>query len=156
MPNGPSTRPSRNSIAAFNAIEDEYLKERRSDLHYVSARIFRNLQGKKHDDITKIKGNVIVVAHDLSPADTLQMNLKHVAGFVTDIGGKVSHTAILARSLGIPAVVGLECRHGPHQRGRPPDHRRRDRGGGDQSHGGGIQILSGTEAPDQIPGAGGH
>jgi phosphotransferase system enzyme I (PtsI) len=94
--------------AAFNAIEDEYLKERRSDLHYVSTRVFRNLLGKKHDDITKIKGNVIVVAHDLSPADTLQINLKHVAGFITDIGGKVSHTAILSRSLGIPAVVGLE------------------------------------------------
>jgi phosphotransferase system enzyme I (PtsI) len=93
---------------AFEAIEDEYLKERRSDLHYVSTRIFRNLLGKKHDDITKIKGKVIVVAHDLSPADTLQMNLKYVAGFITDIGGKVSHTAILARSLGIPAVVGLE------------------------------------------------
>jgi phosphotransferase system enzyme I (PtsI) len=94
--------------AAFNVIEDEYLKERRSDLHYVSARVFRNLLGKKHDDITKIKGNVIVVAHDLSPADTLQINLNHVAGFITDIGGKVSHTAILSRSLGIPAVVGLE------------------------------------------------
>jgi phosphotransferase system enzyme I (PtsI) len=94
--------------AAFNAIEDEYLKERRSDLQYVSTRVFRNLLGKKHDDITKIKGNVIVVAHDLSPADTLQINLKHVAGFITDIGGKVSHTAILSRSLGIPAVVGLE------------------------------------------------
>ena len=93
---------------AFKAIEDEYLRERRSDLHYVSARIFRNLLGRKHDDITKIKGKVVVVAHDLSPADTLQMNLKNVAGFVTDIGGKVSHTAILARSLGIPAVVGLE------------------------------------------------
>jgi phosphotransferase system enzyme I (PtsI) len=94
--------------AAFQAIEDEYLRERRSDLHYVAARIFRNLLGKKHDDITKIKGKVIVVAHDLSPADTLQMNLKYVAGFITDIGGKVSHTAILSRSLGIPAVVGLE------------------------------------------------
>jgi phosphoenolpyruvate-protein phosphotransferase (PTS system enzyme I) len=94
--------------AAFQAIEDEYLRERRSDLHYVTARMFRNLLGKKHDDITKIKGKVIVVAHDLSPADTLQMNLKHVAGFITDIGGKVSHTAILSRSLGIPAVVGLE------------------------------------------------
>lgn len=92
---------------AFNAIEDEYLKERRSDLRYVSARLLRSLQGKKHDDITKIKGSVIVVAHDLSPADTLQMNLRHVSGFVTDMGGKVSHTAILARSLGIPAVVGL-------------------------------------------------
>jgi phosphotransferase system enzyme I (PtsI) len=94
--------------SAFKAIEDEYLRERRSDLHYVSARIFRNLLGKKHDDISKIKGKVIVVAHDLSPADTLQMNLKNVAGFITDIGGKVSHTAILSRSLGIPAVVGLE------------------------------------------------
>jgi phosphotransferase system enzyme I (PtsI) len=93
---------------AFKAIEDEYLRERRSDLHYVAARIFRNLLGKKHDDITKIKGKVIIVAHDLSPADTLQMNLEHVAGFITDIGGKVSHTAILSRSLGIPAVVGLE------------------------------------------------
>ncbi len=93
---------------AFKAIEDEYLRERRSDLHYVSARIFRNLLGKKHDDITKIKGKVIVVAHDLSPADTLQMNLKRVAGFITDIGGKVSHTAILSRSLGMPAVLGLE------------------------------------------------
>ena len=94
--------------AAFHAIEDEYLKERRDDLHYVSARIFRNLLGKKHDDITKIKGDVIVVAHDLSPADTIQMNLKRLAGFVTDIGGRVSHTAILSRSLGIPAVLGLE------------------------------------------------
>lgn len=93
---------------AFKAIEDEYLRERRSDLHYVTGRIFRNLLGKKHDDISKIRGKVIVVAHDLSPADTLQMNLKNVAGFMTDIGGKVSHTAILSRSLGIPAVVGLE------------------------------------------------
>ena len=93
---------------AFKAIEDEYLRERRSDLHYVAARIFRNLLGKKHDDITRIKGKAIIVAHDLSPADTLQMNLEHVAGFITDIGGKVSHTAILSRSLGIPAVVGLE------------------------------------------------
>ncbi len=94
--------------SAFKAIEDEYLRERRSDLHYVAARIFRNLLGKNHDDITKIKGKVIIVAHDLSPADTLQMNLEHVAGFITDIGGKVSHTAILSRSMGIPAVVGLE------------------------------------------------
>jgi phosphotransferase system enzyme I (PtsI) len=94
--------------SAFKTIEDEYLRERRSDLHYVAARIFRNLLGKKHDDITKIKGKVIIVAHDLSPADTLQMNLEHVAGFITDIGGKVSHTAILSRSMGIPAVVGLE------------------------------------------------
>ncbi len=97
---------------AFKAIDDEYLRERRSDLRYVSTRIFRNLLRKRDDDITRIKRKVIVVAHDLSPADALQMNLKHVAGFITDIGGKVSHTAILSRSLGIPAVVGLEVATG--------------------------------------------
>src|SRR4030042_6669616 len=91
---------------AFKAIEDEYLRERRSDLYYVSARIFRNLLGQKHDDITKIKGKGVIVAHDFSTADTLQIDLEHEAGFITDIGGKVSHTAILSRHLGIPAVVG--------------------------------------------------
>lgn len=93
---------------AFDTIEDEYLRERKSDVNYVAQRIFRNLMGSGHDDLAKIKGNVIVVAHDLSPADTIQMNLNHVAGFITDIGGRVSHTAILSRSLGIPAVVGLQ------------------------------------------------
>jgi phosphotransferase system enzyme I (PtsI) len=94
--------------AAFDTIEDEYLRERKNDVSYVAQRIFRNLVGKGYDDLARIKGNVIVVAHDLSPADTIQMNLNHVAGFITDIGGRISHTAILSRSLGIPAVVGLE------------------------------------------------
>jgi phosphotransferase system enzyme I (PtsI) len=94
--------------AAFDTIEDEYLRERKNDVNYVAQRIFRNLAGKHYDDLAKIRGNVIVVAHDLSPADTIQMNLNHVAGFITDIGGRISHTAILSRSLGIPAVVGLE------------------------------------------------
>lgn len=93
---------------AFDTIEDEYLRERKSDVNYVAQRIFRNLMGSGHDDLAKIKRNVIVVAHDLSPADTIQMNLNHVAGFITDIGGRISHTAILSRSLGIPAIVGLE------------------------------------------------
>jgi len=93
---------------AFDTIEDEYLRERKNDLNYVAQRIFRNLVGRGYDDLAKIKGDVIVVAHDLSPADTIQMNLNNVPGFITDIGGRVSHTAILARSLGIPAVVGLE------------------------------------------------
>ncbi|NIS62292.1 MAG: phosphoenolpyruvate--protein phosphotransferase [Proteobacteria bacterium] len=93
---------------AFDTIEDEYLRERKHDVNYVAQRIFRNLLGRGHDDLARIKGNVIVVAHDLSPADTIQMNLNHVAGFITDIGGKISHTAILSRSLGIPAVAGLE------------------------------------------------
>jgi len=94
--------------AAFDTIEDEYLRERKNDVNYVAQRIFRNLAGKDYDDLAKIRGNVIVVAHDLSPADTIQMNLNHVAGFITDVGGRISHTAILSRSLGIPAVVGLE------------------------------------------------
>ncbi len=94
--------------AAFDTIEDEYLRGRKNDVHYVAQRIFRNLVGRGQDDLTSIKGNVIVVAHDLSPADTIQMNLNHVAGFITDLGGRISHTAILSRSLGIPAVVGLE------------------------------------------------
>ncbi len=94
--------------AAFDTIEDEYLRERKNDVNYVAQRIFRNLAGKGYDDLARIRGNVIVVAHDLSPADTIQMNLNQVAGFITDIGGGVSHTAILSRSLGIPAIVGLE------------------------------------------------
>ena len=93
---------------AFDAIEDQYLRERKSDIRYTSQRIYRNLMGHKHDDIAQIKGNVVVVAHDLSPADTIQLNLKNVVGFVTDIGGGVSHTAILSKSMGIPSVVGTE------------------------------------------------
>jgi phosphotransferase system enzyme I (PtsI) len=84
------------------------LRSRKTDIDYVGERILRNLLGKTIETFSEIKEEVIVVAHDLSPADTLQMNLEHVAGFITDIGGKVSHTAILSRSLGIPAVVGLE------------------------------------------------
>ena len=68
----------------------------------------RNLLGETHELTGGVEGQVIVVAHDLSPADTVQMDKTKIIGFVTDIGGRTSHTAILARSLGIPAVVGLE------------------------------------------------
>jgi phosphotransferase system enzyme I (PtsI) len=93
---------------AFDAIEDEYLKERKEDIKYVVERILRNLTGREVTQIEDIEGDVIVVAHDLSPADTIQLNLQRVIGFVTDVGGKTSHTAIVSRSLEIPAVVGLE------------------------------------------------
>ena len=63
------------------------------------------------ESLGDIQGPVIVVAHDLSPADTTQMRLEHVLGFVTDMGGKTSHTAIIAQSQEIPAVVGLERSH---------------------------------------------
>jgi len=93
---------------AFDAIEDEYLKERKEDIKHVVDRILRNLTGRELRQIEDLEGEVIVVAHDLSPADTIQLNLQRVIGFVTDVGGKTSHTAIVSRSLKIPAVVGLE------------------------------------------------
>lgn len=92
----------------FNNIDDEYLKSRKTDIDYIGERILRNLMGKDKETISQIKEEVIIVAHDLSPADTAQMVKDKVTAFVTDMGGKTSHTAIMARSLEIPAVVGSE------------------------------------------------
>ncbi len=93
---------------AFNKIEDIYLKQRISDVEYVGQRILRSLAGKKREPVSELKENVIIISRDLSPADTVQMKMEKILGFATDIGGKTSHTAIVARSIGIPAVVGLE------------------------------------------------
>lgn len=95
-------------IAVFSRIEDEYLKERTADVNDVGKRILRNLLGKKETSLQDIKERVVVIAHDLSPSDTATMHKQKVCAFVTDIGGKTSHTAIMAKSLEIPAVVGLE------------------------------------------------
>ena len=92
----------------FSKVEDEYLKERISDINDVGRRVLRHLLGKKGKGLEGISSSVIVVAHDLSPSDTATMHHKNVAGFITDIGGKTSHTAIMAKSIEIPAVVGLE------------------------------------------------
>lgn len=92
----------------FEEVGDKYLKERQSDIDYVGERIMKNLLGKKIDTLTSLTEKAVVIAHDLSPADTAQMVNDRVLGFATDIGGKTSHTAIIARSLEIPAVVGLE------------------------------------------------
>ena len=94
--------------SVFSRIEDEYLKERISDINDVGRRILRNLLGKKRKGLSDLEEEVVVVAHDLSPSDTATMHKNKVIGFVTDIGGKTSHTAIMAKSLEIPAVVGLE------------------------------------------------
>ena len=91
----------------FDSIEDSYIKGRVEDIVDVCESIWRNLAGKDTVDIGKIKGRAIIVARDLSPADTTQMNIEKVQGFVTDMGGKTSHTVIMAQSLRIPAVVGL-------------------------------------------------
>jgi phosphoenolpyruvate-protein phosphotransferase (PTS system enzyme I) len=92
----------------FSKIKDEYIRNRIKDVTDVSERILRNLTGTEIENLSDIEGQVIIVAHDLSPADTTQMRLDNVLGFVTDMGGKTSHTAIIAQSLEIPAVVGLE------------------------------------------------
>ena len=92
----------------FEGIEDEYLRERGSDVETVVERVLRNMLGKRQDLLCEAEGRVVIVAHDLSPADILQFDKEKVIGFVTDLGGKTSHTAIVSRSLEIPAVVGLE------------------------------------------------
>src|SRR5688572_928415 len=91
----------------FDSIEDEYLRERRSDIDFVGERVLRNLLGKDTGPL-RPPPDAIVVAYDLSPADTAQLHKHAVAGLITDAGGKTSHTAIIARAHEIPAVVGLE------------------------------------------------
>jgi phosphotransferase system enzyme I (PtsI) len=95
-------------VKVFSKIEDEYLRERVSDINDVGRRVIHNLLGRKQKTLSDLDEPVIVVAHDLSPSDTAAMQKKHVTAIVTDIGGRTSHTAILAKSLEIPAVVGLE------------------------------------------------
>ena len=91
----------------FDAIDDDYFRERRSDIDFVGERVLRNLLGKDTGPL-KPPPDAIVVAYDLSPADTAQLHKHAVAGLITDAGGKTSHTAIIARAHELPAVVGLE------------------------------------------------
>ena len=92
----------------FLGMADSYLRERASDIVHVSDSIMRNLVGVEIENIADIDKRVILVARDLSPADTSQINLGKIMGFITDHGGKASHTGIVAQALEIPAVVGLE------------------------------------------------
>jgi phosphotransferase system enzyme I (PtsI) len=91
----------------IDEISDEYMQERTSDIDYIEQRVLRNLAGKTVEVVTRTSENTIIVANDLSPADTAGLDVKTVLGFVTDCGGKTSHTAIMARALKIPAVVAL-------------------------------------------------
>ncbi len=96
-------------IAVLEAVEDEYLRERAADLRDLTGRVLDNLlEVKDQSDLRHLKEPCILVGHDLSPSMTAQLDKKFVLGFVTDIGGKTSHTAILSRSLDIPAVVGAQ------------------------------------------------
>ncbi|MEW6696307.1 MAG: phosphoenolpyruvate--protein phosphotransferase [Bacillota bacterium] len=94
-------------VAVFENMEDEYLRERASDFKDVGTRIVKNILGLPIRPLTEIREEVIIVAKDLTPSDTAQMDKQKVLGFATDMGGRTSHTAIMARSLEIPAVVGL-------------------------------------------------
>jgi len=94
-------------VAIFDSMEDEYMRERAADIKDVSKRIIANLAGKGGDAFAITQGNTIVVAHDLTPSDTAQLDKSKVIGFLTDIGGRTSHAAIMARTLEIPAILGL-------------------------------------------------
>jgi phosphotransferase system enzyme I (PtsI) len=95
-------------VAQFDNIEDAYLRERKADVVQVVERLLKTLQDRpgRASGATAHEEDLIVVAHDLSPADMIAFKQHHYAGFVTDLGGVTSHTAILARSLNIPAIVG--------------------------------------------------
>lgn len=94
-------------VGMFESMDNEYMRERAADIKDVTNRIIRHLLGVKIVDLAALEEEVILVAHDLTPSDTATMNKSKVLGFLTDIGGRTSHTAIMARTLEIAAVVGL-------------------------------------------------
>ncbi|WP_317855725.1 phosphoenolpyruvate--protein phosphotransferase [Chakrabartyella piscis] len=94
-------------VEMFEAMEDEYFRERAADIKDVGKRMMAKLLGVKVDPFSGIKEEVIVVAQDLSPSETATMDFSLVKGFVTELGGTTSHVAIMARSMGIPAFVGV-------------------------------------------------
>jgi len=94
-------------VAIFESMDNEYMRERAADIKDVSKRILSNFAGKGGDSFAITESNTIVVAHDLTPSDTAGLDRTKVIGFVTNIGGRTSHAAIMARTLEIPAVLGL-------------------------------------------------
>ena len=94
-------------VAIFDSMDDEYMRERAADIKDVSKRILSNFAGKGGDDFAITENNTVVVAHDLTPSDTAGLDRSKVVGFITNIGGRTSHAAIMARTLEIPAVLGL-------------------------------------------------
>ena len=95
-------------ISMFEQMENEYMKERAADIRDLTKRVLSHLLGAEIVSPGVISEEVIIVAEDLTPSDTAQLNRHFVKGFTTDIGGRTSHSAIMARSLEIPAVVGTK------------------------------------------------
>jgi phosphotransferase system enzyme I (PtsI) len=98
---------ARKYVATLSELQDELFRERAADVQDVTRRIMRNLLGHDHRALTHLPPGTIVVAHELSPSDTTSLDRQHVTGFATDVGSHTSHTAIVARSVNLPAVVGL-------------------------------------------------
>lgn len=95
-------------VAMFESMDNEYMRERAADIKDVTNRVLRHILGIKVVDLARLDEKVVLIAHDLTPSDTATMNKSMVLGFLTDIGGRTSHTAIMARTLEIAAVVGLD------------------------------------------------
>ena len=93
-------------VTMLSEIDDEYLKERAGDIRDIGNRLIKNILGMYIVDLGDIQEESILVAYDLTPSETAQLNLEKVLGVVTDIGGRTSHTSIMARSLELPAIVG--------------------------------------------------
>ena len=96
------------TLSVFDEIKDQYLKERSEDVRDVRRRVIRNLLGQKVDGLANLRKKAIVVGKNLTPSDTMGFKRKYVKAFVSDLGGSTSHAAIMARSHGIPAVVGAD------------------------------------------------
>ena len=106
-------------VESLSRIDDPYLRERALDIQDVARRVIRNLQGKSGRPFLALDEPHLLVAHNLTPSDTATMNREHVRGLALDLGSRTSHTAIMARSLGIPAVVGLHDATEKLQTGAP-------------------------------------
>jgi phosphotransferase system enzyme I (PtsI) len=93
--------------ARFASFDDDYLRERVADVKDVAERVLVNLQGVAHHDLSEIKHDVIILADDLTPSDTIHFNRRPIVGFATEVGGRTSHTSIIAKSLFMPAIIGV-------------------------------------------------
>src|SRR5438876_6199935 len=93
--------------ARFESFDDAYLRERVADVKDVSQRVLVNLQGIAHHDVSEITHDVVILADDLTPSDTIHFNRRPIVGFATEVGGRTSHTSIIAKSLFMPAVIGV-------------------------------------------------
>src|SRR6266480_4518437 len=149
--------------ARFESFDDAYLRERVADVKDVSERVQRNLLGLAHHDLSEIKHDVVILADDLTPSDTIHFNRRPIVAFASEAGGRTSHTSIIAKSLFMPAVIGVprltkmvdndemvivdgyegrspHCAAGQHRIGRGTEGRREVRRRGDRTLSIGVSV----------------